>query len=136
MVSDFRFPGGTSHSVAEEIAAQAQVGWSTGVVHLNGSLLTSVRPVNLRIREQLRRGRARLFLGDRPIRTKIVVLRHPAVLETAADQLPPIETEQVVIVANAPPIDIDRYRHYRPSVVDRIARERFGVDPIWARSGL
>lgn len=88
MVSDFRFPGGTSHSVAEEIAAQAQVGWSTGLVHLNGSLLTTVRPVNLRIREQLRRGRARLFLGDRPIRTKVVVVRHPAVLETAADQLP------------------------------------------------
>ena len=135
MVSDFRFPGGTSHSVAEEIAAQAQVGWSTGLVHLNGSLLTRVRPVNLRIREQLRRGRARLFLGDRPIHTKVVVVRHPAVLETAADQLPPIETEHVVIVANAPPIDIDRYRHYRPSVVDRIARERFGVDPIWAPIG-
>ena len=135
MVSDFRFPGGTSHSVAEEIAAQAQVGWSTGLVHLNGSLLTRVRPVNLRIREQLRRGRARLFLGDRPIHTKVVVVRHPAVLETAADQLPPIETEHVVIVANAPAIDIDRYRHYRPSVVDRIARERFGVDPIWAPIG-
>jgi hypothetical protein len=36
MVSDLRFPGGTSHSLAEEIAAQAQVGWSTGLVHLNG----------------------------------------------------------------------------------------------------
>ncbi|HJV14037.1 MAG TPA: hypothetical protein VJ625_09105 [Propionibacteriaceae bacterium] len=31
MVSGFRFPGGTSHSVAEEIAAQAQYGWSTGL---------------------------------------------------------------------------------------------------------
>jgi UDP:flavonoid glycosyltransferase YjiC (YdhE family) len=135
LVSDFRFPGGTSHSVAEEIAAQAQAGWSTGLVHLNGSLLTKVRPVNFRIREQLRRGRARLLLDDRLIRTKVVVARHPAVLETAADQLPPIETEHVVVVANAPPIDIDGYRHYRPSVVDRIARERFGVDPIWAPIG-
>ena len=93
MLSDLRFPGGTSRSVAEEIAAQAQVGWSTGLVHLNGPSVSWLRPVNPRIREQIRRGRARLFVGDRPIRTKVVVVRHPAVLQAAADQLPPIETE-------------------------------------------
>jgi hypothetical protein len=135
MVSDLRFPGGTSHSLAVEIAAQAQVGWSTGLVHLNGPLVSWLRPVNPRIREHIRGGRATLFLGDRPIRTKVVVVRHPAVLQAAADQLPPIETEYAVLVANAPPIDIDGYRHYRPQVVDRIARERFGVAPVWAPIG-
>jgi hypothetical protein len=34
VVSDLRFPGGTSHSVAEEITAQAQAGWSTGLVRV------------------------------------------------------------------------------------------------------
>ena len=38
-------------------------------------------------------------------------------------------------MANAPPIDIDGYRHYRPAVVDRIARERFGVASVWAPIG-
>ncbi|HEX6760469.1 MAG TPA: glycosyltransferase [Propionibacteriaceae bacterium] len=135
MLSDFRFPGGTSHSNAEEIAAQAQGGWSTGLVHMNGPLVSRVTPVNPRIREQIRHGRARLFLGDRPIKTKVVVIRHPAVLEAAADQLPAIETEHVVLVANASPTDIDGHRHYRPAVVDQIARERFGVAPIWAPIG-
>jgi hypothetical protein len=135
MLSDLRFPGGTSHSVAEEIAVQAQVGWSTGVVHVNGPVLTELKPVNPRVREQLRRGSARLLLGDRPIRTKVVVVRHPAVLENAADQLPQIETEHVVVVVNAPPTDIDGYRYYRPAVADRIAREQFGVAPIWAPIG-
>jgi UDP:flavonoid glycosyltransferase YjiC (YdhE family) len=135
MLSDLRFPGGTSHSLAEEIAAQAQVGWSTGLVHMNGPLISWVRPVNPRIRAQIRSSRARLFVGDRPIRTKLVVVRHPAVLQAAFDQLPPIETEHLVLVANAPPIDIDGYRHYRPSAVDRIARERFGVAPVWAPIG-
>jgi hypothetical protein len=135
MLSDFRFPGETSHRIAEEIAAQAQAGWSTGLVHMNGPLVSRVTPVNPRIREQIRRGRARLFLGDRPIRTKIVVVRHPAVLEAAAGQLPPIETKHVVLVASAGPIDIDGHRHYRPAVVDQIARERFGVAPIWAPVG-
>jgi hypothetical protein len=36
MLSDLWFPGGTSHSVAEEMAVQAQVGWTTGAVHVNG----------------------------------------------------------------------------------------------------
>jgi hypothetical protein len=135
MVSDLRFPGGTSHSVAEEIAAQAQGGWSTGLVHLNGPLISRVSPVNPRIREQIRRGRAKLFIGQEPIRTKLVVVRHPAVLEAAARQLPEIETQHVVLVANAAPVDIDGHRHYRPAVVDQIARERFGVAPIWAPIG-
>jgi hypothetical protein len=135
MLSDLRLPGGTSHSIAEEIAAQAHAGWSTGLVHMNGPLVSRVAPVNARIREQIRRGRARLFLGDRPIRTKIVVVRHPAVLEAAVGQLPPIETEHAVLVANAPPTDIDGHRHYHPAVVDQIARERFGVAPIWAPIG-
>jgi hypothetical protein len=135
MVSDLRFPGGTSHSVAEEIAAQAQAGWSTGLVHLNGPLVSRVSPVNPRIREQIRLGRAKLFIGQGRLRTKLVVVRHPAVLEAAARQLPEIETEQVVLVANAAPVDIDGHRHYLPAVVDQIARERFGVAPIWAPIG-
>ena len=135
VVSDLRFPGGTSHSVAEEITAQAQAGWSTGLVHLNGPLLSKVRAVNPRIRDQLRRGAATLFVGDRSIRAKVVVVRHPGVLQAAAEQLPPIETENVVLVANAPPIDIDGHRHYRPAVVDQIVRDRFGVAAVWAPIG-
>ena len=135
MLSDLRFPGGTSHSLAEEIVAQSEVGWSTGLVHVNGPFVSWLRPVNPRIREQIRRGRARLFVGDGLIRAKLVVVRHPAVLQAGADQLPPIETEHLVVVANAPPVDIDGFRHYRPQVVDRIAREQFGVPPIWAPIG-
>src|SRR3954447_17964522 len=98
MVSDLRFPGGTSHSVAEEIAAQAEAGLSTGVVHVNGPLLSKVAPVNPLIVRQIRRGRATLFLGAEPIRATVVVVRHPAVMEPAADQLPPIEANHVVLV--------------------------------------
>ncbi len=63
------------------------------------------------------------------------MLRHPAMLEVAADQLPPIETEHLVLVANAPPIGIDGREYYQPAVADRIARELFGVAPIWAPIG-
>jgi hypothetical protein len=40
------------------------------------------------------------FLGDRPIKAKVVIVRHPAVLRAAADQLPRIEAELVVLVGS------------------------------------
>ncbi|HET9873722.1 MAG TPA: glycosyltransferase [Propionibacteriaceae bacterium] len=134
-VSDLRFPGGTSHSVAEEIKAQADAGWSTGLVQLNGSLVSRVRAVNPLIRAQVNAGRARLLVGRDLVAAKLVVVRHPAVLQTAADQLPRIDTDKVVIVANAAPHDVDGHEHYRPEDVHAIARERFGIEPIWAPIG-
>jgi UDP:flavonoid glycosyltransferase YjiC (YdhE family) len=76
-----------------------------------------------------------LLLGDEPIRAKVVVVRNPAVLEDAAEQLPLIETEHLVLLANAPPTGIDGRRYYRPAVADRLAREQFGLAPIWAPIG-
>jgi hypothetical protein len=52
MLSDLRVPGGTSHSVVEEIAALAQAGWSTGLVHMNAVVDAIVR---LRADPELRR---------------------------------------------------------------------------------
>lgn len=134
-VSDLRLPGGTSHSVAEEVRAQADDGWTTGLVQLNGPLLSQVSPLNPAIRRQVEAGRARLLVGRAPVQASLVVIRHPAVLQHAGDQLPPVEAEQVVVVANAAPADIDGHEHYQPEVVTEIARQRFGREPIWAPIG-
>lgn len=134
-VSDLRFPGGTSHSIAEEIKAQAAAGYVTGLVQLNGPLVARVSPVNPQLRAQVEAGAARLLIGPDAIRAKVVVIRHPAVLQHAADQLPPVEADHVVIVANAAPRDIDGHEHYRPDLVDEIARQRFGRAPLWAPIG-
>ncbi len=134
-LSDLRFPGGTSHSIAEEITAQAQAGYTTGLYTLNGPLIARVSPVNQLIRHAVDAGHATLFIGREPIRARVTVVRHPAVLQHAADQLPPVTTEAVVVVANAGPRDIDGHEHYRPETVHEIARRHFGVEPIWAPIG-
>lgn len=134
-ISDLRFPGGTSHSIAEELAAQADAGYHTGLVHLNGPLITKVRAVNPLIRRQIEAGAADLLVDRRPIRATLAVFRHPAVIQHALTSLPPIEAEHVVVVANAGPDDIDGYRHYDPAVVDRALRDRLGVTPMWAPIG-
>ncbi len=134
-ISDFRFPGGTSQSIAEEIRAQVSAGWRTGLLHLNGPLVTRVAPVHQAIREQIDGHAVRLLVGRAPIEADVAVIRHPAVLQHAADQLPPVRTERVVVVANAAPHDIDGHEHYQPEVAHQIATDHFGVEPSWAPIG-
>ncbi len=134
-VSDLRFPGGTSHSIAEEVIAQTAAGWSTGLIHLNGPLIERVLPINPLIARLVHRGQATLIVSPEPVRSAVTVVRHPAVLQHGADQLPPITTERVVVIANAGPYDIDGRQHYDPAAVDAVARKHFGVDPVWAPIG-
>ncbi|MGC0250364.1 glycosyltransferase [Pseudactinotalea sp. Z1748] len=135
IASDLRFPGGTSHSIAEEIVAQRAGGYTTALAHQNGPLIKKLHPVNPMIRRQVERGAAELLIRRIPVRARVLVLRHPAVAQTALDQLPPIEVETVVVVANAGPLDIDGARHYDPAKVDAQVRAHLGLDPIWAPIG-
>ncbi len=134
-ISDLRFPGGTSHSIAEEIAAQAGAGYRTGLIQLNGPLVGRVRAVNPLIRRHVTHGNAMLLVDRAPVQARIAVVRHPAVLQHAADQLPPVVADHVVVVANAGPTDINGQEHYDPAAVHRIARQRFGREPVWAPIG-
>lgn len=59
IISDLRFPGGTSHSIATEIEAQHAAGYTTGLLQLNGPLVRKVRGVNPAIAALVREGRAR-----------------------------------------------------------------------------
>lgn len=135
LVSDLRFPGGTSHSIATEIRAQQRVGYTTGLVHLNGPLVRRVRPVNPVISRLVRSAAARLFVGREEIRTRLVVFRHPGVLQAAADRLPTIVAEHVIVLANAGPRTLDGRSVYDVAVVDGIVREKLGRAPIWAPIG-
>jgi hypothetical protein len=134
-VSDFRFEGGTAGSVAEEIAAQAAAGYSTAVLHLNGPLQARAVPFNPAIRRCIDTGLARLVLPHQRVRAKVVVARHPAVLQHADVELAGVETEQLVVVVNAAPHDIDGYEHYRVDAVCAAGVRHFGVEPRWAPIG-
>lgn len=135
LVSDLRFPGGTSHSIATEIQAQHEAGYRTGLVHLNGPLVRRVSPVNPIIARLVRDSTAALLVGPEPITTRVVVFRHPGVLQEAADQLPAIECAQAVILANSGPEDARGNTVYDVAKVDRMVREHLGVDPLWAPIG-
>ncbi len=135
IISDLRFPGGTSHSIATEIEAQHAAGYTTGLLQLNGPLVRKVRGVNPAIASLVRQGKARLLVGPRPVRARLAVVRHPGVLQAAADQLPPVTVDHVVMLANAGPRDTDGTVVYDVAAADRAARERLGRDALWAPIG-
>src|SRR5690625_2360687 len=108
IISDLRFPGGTSQSIATEVEAQHAAGYTTGLVQLNGPLVRKVRGVNPAIAGLVRKDKARLLVGPRPVTARLVVVRHPGVLQAAAEQLPPVTVEHVVTLADAGPQDTGR----------------------------
>ncbi|WP_256838904.1 glycosyltransferase [Ornithinimicrobium faecis] len=135
LVSDLRFPGGTSHSIAAEIEALHGAGYRVGLVHLNGPLVARVGPVNPAIAGLVRAGAASLLIGSAPVTARLVVFRHAGVLQAAADQLPPISAEHSVILANSGPQDARGKTVYDVGLADRAARQALGLDPQWAPIG-
>lgn len=135
LVSDLRFPGGTSQSIASEIEALFRAGYRVGLVHLNGPLVAKVSPVNPAITALVRSGAAHLLVGKAPVSARLVVFRHPGVLQTAASQLPPITAEHSVILANSGPRDAEGAMVYDVGLADQAAREALDIDPLWAPIG-
>lgn len=135
LVSDLRFPGGTSHSIAAEVEALHTAGYRVGLAHLNGPLVARVSPVNPAIAGLVRSGAASLLIGRAPVTARLVVFRHAGVLQEAADQLPPITAERSVILANAGPRDARGKTVYDVGLADRAARQSLGIEPLWAPIG-
>lgn len=135
LVSDLRFPGGTSHSVAAEVEALHRVGYRVGLLHLNGPLVAKVSPVNPAIAALVRSGAADLLVGRAPVTARLVIFRHPGVLQAAAQQLPPITTDTAVILANSGPRDANGTTVYDVRLADQAARDHVGVEPLWGPIG-
>lgn len=103
MVSDFRMPGGTTMSNAEEIKAQKQFGLRTGLVQMGRYDLNPARPVN-EVFDQLVDGdRVDWIVHGERVRCRLLILRLPWVLQEWQDYIPGVEAERVVVIVNQPP---------------------------------
>lgn len=130
MATDFRFPGGTTASVVEEVTAQHRAGHRTGLLQLDSGLIRRPRPFAERIRRLVAEGAAELITGSEPVRTPLLLVRHPTVLSQAPTAIPPVDTDRVVLVVNQVPRDERTY--YDVATVHRVTTASFGVEPLWA----
>lgn len=132
LMSDFRFPGGTSQSNAAEITAQARAGLTTGLIQTPSPVLKRDRPFHAAIQRLIDDGSAQLLPAGATARCRLLVIRHPSVLERELDALPRVRADHVVVIVNQAPVDeaSGRVIYDMERCQDR-ARQRYGSPGTW-----
>jgi UDP:flavonoid glycosyltransferase YjiC (YdhE family)/glycosyltransferase involved in cell wall biosynthesis len=136
ILTDFRYPGGTSASVAEEIRAQNAAGLSTVLVQVPSPHLRSVRRFNQRIVDLLKDGHADLAGQGDTISARVLLLRQPRIFTADLATLPRIAAAEVVMVLNQSPNDLGNGRtYYDLKEVQRRVHGYFGDEIRWVTIG-
>ncbi len=135
VASDFRLPGGSSFSNAQEIIAQHRAGYSTGLLQINSSKFNSDYPLNKTIQECLDRKQGELIdieHLEKAISCKLLIIRCPEVIEKMSDLVNKIMPKQVAVLVNQSPEDAtQQIIYYDPEKLNWILQETFQVEPIW-----
>jgi UDP:flavonoid glycosyltransferase YjiC (YdhE family)/glycosyltransferase involved in cell wall biosynthesis len=133
ILCDFRYPGGTSASIAQEVLAQARAGLSTVLVHVPSPHQPGVHPFSPRISDLLRDGLADLVHDGTPVQAKLLVIRQPRIFTRDLDRVPRITADRTVLVINQPPGDTeDPNRYYDIPQVRARVEGYFGTDVVWS----
>lgn len=131
VVTDLRFPGGTSSSLTEELTAATNGGYTVAVLHARSTRLGPGAMVHPRLRELLEEGPIHLLLPGEAVSARVVVVKHPTVFaEPFAGPLP-ITTDRVVVVAGQVPHDAAG-TYYDPVAVTANVADALGCTPVWS----
>ena len=134
-IGDFRFPGGTSTAVAEELRAQAAAGYRTGLIQLKGPILKYPHGIHPQIRACLDGGLADLLDPDAPITTRLVLAHHPSLFTHLPRRALRIETEARLLIVHHPPLDGLGQSNYDWTLIHRHAEAVLGGEVLWAPIG-
>lgn len=134
-ITDFRLPGGTTHSLAEEVRAQAEAGYRTHLVHAPSHLVGKATGWSSNILEVSKLPGVRVSSERAHVRAKLVIFRHPSVAEQTPSTFKNIVADKVVIVANNAAADRSGEYRYDVAAVTKKLRGLFGVEPLWAPIG-
>lgn len=135
ILSDFRLPGGTTSSIAEEVRAQSEAGISTALIHTAGSITNYPNPWSTHIRRILDLPGVRIASSRDRLHAKVLLIRHPTVIYSTMDSFDGISADQVIVVVNHAAVDGGDTWHYPVEATDARVRRMFGTVPIWAPIG-
>lgn len=133
ILSDFRYPGGTSASIAAEVRAQARAGLTTVLVHVRSPHLKAKRPFHPLITELIRDGSATLAAEGEDVTARLLVVRQPRIFTEDPAVPPVVRSGRAVMVLNQAPGDAgDPARYYAYAEVRERVEELFGGGIEWA----
>lgn len=99
-VTDFRFPGGNSSLIAEEIKSSAESGLKIGVVHLASPVLRANHVFNEKVHEAIENQSVSILSLTDSFETDLLVVRNPTVLQYLDNLKTTIKSNHIAIVAN------------------------------------
>lgn len=134
IISDFRFPGGTSHSVAEEVKAQSDAGFQTVIFHARSTIISGPSMWSPVIRQLTSLPGVRVASAHDELRAEVVVIRHPTIVTSTLGLWPTIQTNKLLMVANHVAQD-GQGEHYSVASVTSKLRNVLGLEPVWAPIG-
>ncbi|MGO1226980.1 MAG: hypothetical protein ACTMH5_09120 [Brachybacterium sp.] len=135
LASDFRLPGGTNHSNAQELAIHKELGLTTGLIHCNSRLSARPIPWSAPIIGELHADSVRPLDAGVATRARIAILRHPVALEALPDLRSQLSVGHAMIIANQPPERPSGTLEYDIPQITSIVEERLGIKPTWAPIG-
>jgi hypothetical protein len=130
-LTDLRFPGGTSTSLATEIRAAYQAGYRVGVMQIDSVRLRHDRMTHPLLQTCLDAGEAIRILPGEPVQARLTLVRHPYVLARSLGGRLPLNTEQVIVICGQVPVDGDGRVLYSPTEVQANCEEATGHAPTW-----
>jgi len=131
IMTDLRFPGGSSSSTLEEIEVQHAMGLRTGLYHRPSSTMrASRRPFHKGIFNSITERKSHIVNFEDSVDTSILCIRHPSVIHPPMQPLPNINTEIVVLIVNHPPINTEGRVDYVLQYSAKTLREAYGVEPL------
>ncbi len=134
VVTDLRFPGGTSSSLTEELVAADAGGYTVGVLHAASPRLGPSASVHPGLRRLLDDGIAHLLLPGEPVRAHLAIVKHPMVFAAPLGGPLPIDVDAVLVVAGQVPAD-RAGTYYDPVLVDGHIADALGHPATWAPVG-
>jgi hypothetical protein len=134
-IGDFRFPGGTSTAVAEELRAQAAAGYRAGLIQLKGPILQYPHAIHPKIRACLDEGLAELLDPDAAVAARLVLAHHPSLFTHLPHRALRIEAEARMLIVHHPPLDGFGQPSYDWALIRRHAEAVLGGEVLWAPIG-
>lgn len=109
VAGDWRQYGGPQKSMLEEIRALKSHGYRIAVLHLEAPrfMSTATKSMTPHIQDLINDGTVDEVLYDDAVRVRLLILRYPPILQFVPDVPSAIKPEQMFIVANQAPSELD-----------------------------
>ena len=135
ILSDFRFAGGTSTAIAEEIRAAKGAGYSVGLVPLEAANLTTPLPLHPRLRALIEAEVCSIVPPGARVEARLAQLHNPYAGALVPWEGLRLRAEQRMLVVHHPPFAADGTPYYDLATVRRNAAEILNGRTVWAPVG-